>query len=196
MKSTSADRYTKKFDFTLNDKKGSVEVEIVANEDVETSGYSAIEGNHTDEMVRGFPVTKAKVHYSGFGYEAVFGWVQIVTHKYGDKNETDHENDIPPAFQNQGHPFSYFGYKPTLYDAPSRELDVDLIWTAYSFLCPVRLVDSRNEKIVSPVVGFSWGFTISGGKLEGLLHPQKVTHEKWMDLSGRISKDLPDWNFI
>lgn len=57
------------------------------------------------------------------------------------------------------HPCGFFGFLPTLFDAPSRDEVTDTDWTAHSFL--TRLGD--GDRNVGALHGFSWGFSIQDG---------------------------------
>jgi hypothetical protein len=53
------------------------------------------------------------------------------------------------------HPFCWFGFAPTLFDAPSRARRDDLDWTAHSFL---SFIGEPHE--VRAILGFKWGFVV------------------------------------
>jgi hypothetical protein len=59
-------------------------------------------------------------------------------------------------FTDTGSPYAFYGLAPTLFDAPGRDARDDLDWTAHAWLARTEL-DSR---VIEPVVGFSWGFSI------------------------------------
>lgn len=183
------------FKFSFKGKKGSVRVLFGANRGAKSSGFTAIGAQFTGAVIRGFPVMKAEVKYAGMGYEAILGWVQIVTHKYPGGAETEASVDIAPQFQDYSVPYCCYGYKPTLYDAPSHNPGITMDWTAYTFLCPVKLVDPQNKKMIAPVVGFSWGYSLAEGKLSSLRSPEAVKEEKWAELSQGVKDDFRDWTF-
>jgi hypothetical protein len=61
-------------------------------------------------------------------------------------------------FEDAPSPYAFFGIKPTLLDAPSRDEREPPAWLAHSFLA--RTPFEQTERHVVPLVGFSWGFDI------------------------------------
>ena len=183
------------FSFSYGYKQGSILVKCSSNRGARSSGFTAIGPQFTDDEVRGYPVMKAAVRYSGRGYEALFGWVQIVTHRYGEGSEMEVEVDIAPQFSEYQNPFCFYGYKPTLYDAPRHNPGLSMDWTAYSFLCPLKIPDSAGKKSISPVTGFRWGYRLLAGKVIELFKPEIVHEEKWKSLKKEVENNYGDWEF-
>lgn len=115
------------------------------NRGVRSSGFPAISEKFTDSMVRCFPVIQASVSFQGKGYEAMFGWLQVISHDFGH-GEEDFSVDLAEQFSEFRNPFCYYGYKPTLYDAPRHAAEVLKVWKAYSFLCPLHLTWERRTR--------------------------------------------------
>jgi hypothetical protein len=112
--------------FTLRDLPGRVEVGVEPNAAPETLGCAP----HAE----GFPVCTATVEYAGAGYAAALGWIQLVRSTGGADAGASFEMDPFEALGRLTHPFCWFGFAPTLFDAPSRPSRVPLEWTAHSFL--------------------------------------------------------------
>lgn len=188
-------RMKKVFLFLYGGKKGSVSVVFSPNRGAKSSGFTAIGERFTDDMIRGFPVIRAIVNYSGFGYEAMFGWIQIVTHRYPGGEESETSVDVAPQFQNYPVPYCFYGYKPTLYDAPCHNPGISMKWTAYSFLCPLTITDENGKKLVAPFLGLKWGYSLENGKVSSLHAPEVVGADKWNQLTIGIRDEFKDWAF-
>ena len=104
---------------------------------------------------------KATIEFSADGYLALFGWVQLVRSTDNAFHGRQFEMDPFDPFEHYEQaptPYCWYGITPTLFDAPSREERVDLDWIAHSFLAasPLR----GNRRLVTPLLGFSWGFHV------------------------------------
>jgi hypothetical protein len=73
------------------------------------------------------------VAYQAQGYAAVFGWTQMV--RSTDSAPDRFEMDPIALYQQILTPYAFFGIRPELFDAPSRESRYDMTWEAHSFLC-------------------------------------------------------------
>ena len=113
-------------DFTLWDFPGWVEVAVEPNYDPGALG--------TAVTARGFPVCTATVTYRGRGYHAALGWIQLVKSTDNSSGGGQFEMDPFEPLGRLAHPFCFFGFAPTLFDAPSRDSRAPLVWTAHSFL--------------------------------------------------------------
>jgi len=102
-------------------------------------------------------VCRATITYPAAGFAAVFGWTQMV--RSADSGAGGFEMDPIAIYRHVPTPFAWYGLKPELFDAPSRETRPDMDWEAHSFLClsPDAVLTPR----VQAVAGFSWGFTMS-----------------------------------
>jgi len=181
--------------FSFNGREGFVQISFRVNAGAKSSGFTAVGPEFTDSVVKGFPVIKAEVHYGGSGYEARFGWVQIVGHKYPGRGETEFEVDVAPLLRKYKNPFYPYGYKPTLYDAPCHHPPVSMMWTAYSFLCPLRL-STHSSRVVAPVVGFKWGYELSKGSPTRLIPPEEIGQSDWCRLVAHVKSHYNDWEFL
>ena len=134
----------------LNDLPGWVEVTLESNQDPEALGCAP--------AARDFPVCTATVTYRGRGYMAALGWIQLVRSTDGASGGTQFELDPFEPLGSLTDPFCWFGFAPTLFDAPSRSHRASLDWTGQSFLCFIAPVERGLE--ARAILGFSWGFVI------------------------------------
>src|SRR5690242_12905327 len=140
-------------EFTWDGVIGHVDVECVPNDAPETYGVwwpSAL----------GYPVCTARVAYSGRGYRAMVGWVQLVRSTDNESGGERFEMDPFALFGDAPSPYCWFGIEPTFFDAPSRAHGPPPEWTAHSFLAttPMSEVMEGNPRRVLPLLGFAWGF--------------------------------------
>ena len=102
------------------------------------------------------------IEYAGRGYQQLFGWVQLVCSTdnvfQGQQFEMD-PFDPFGLYESAPSPYCWYGILPTLFDAPSRDERVHLDWVAHSFLAASPLRGDR--RIVTPLLGFSWGFHVA-----------------------------------
>ena len=146
--------------FSLRGLAGQVDVAVSANSEPDALGYSLLTGGEPADFARGFPVCRATVRYPADGYAAVFGWTQLV--RSTDAATAGFEMDPIAVYAAITTPFAWFGLRPELFDAPSRESEGDLDWEAHSFLC--ALPDAVLSRTVQAVTGFRWGFARRGGQ--------------------------------
>jgi hypothetical protein len=139
-----------RLEFTLRDLPGSVDVVLEPNDDPEALGCRP--------WGRGFPVCTAKVAYAGRGYAAALGWMQLVHSTDDASARAAFEPDPYEPLGQLSHPFCWFGFAPTLFDAPSRRSRPDMEWTAHSFL---GFIGAPRE--ARAILGFSWGFAVREG---------------------------------
>jgi hypothetical protein len=134
---------------------GRVDVECIANDD--PVGYGS-----WNPDAHGFPVCTATVHFPKRGYNAMFGWVQLVRSTDNASAGAQFEIDPFALFADAPSPYCWYGTEPTLFDAPSRLRATPMEWLAYSFLAttPVDELLKGNPRRVVPVFGFGWGFDI------------------------------------
>ena len=137
-------------DFSLRDLPGWVAVTLEPNHDPEVLGKPP--------AARGFPVCTAEVTYRGRGYHAALGWIQLVKSTDNSNGGRRFEMDPFEPLGRLAHPFCFFGFAPTLFDAPSRDSRVPIVWTAHSFLAFIAEDGKRME--ARALLGFSWGFSI------------------------------------
>lgn len=127
---------------------------------------------------KGLPHLTAQVEYDGVGYRTLFGWVQLVKSTDNTSNGRAFEMDPFEPFAHFPSPYCYYGFEPTLFDAPSRQEHNELNWVANSFL--TYLPPGLDDRSVFPVLGFSWGFAI-GKTGEVTVEPvTRLWQDAWM----------------
>jgi hypothetical protein len=138
---------------------GSVQVECMPNDDPadDPAGYGTAASD-----AFGFPVCTATVRYPRRGYNAMFGWVQLVRSTDNQSGGQHFEMDPFALFGDVRSPYCWYGTEPTLFDAPSRQDRAPIEWIAYSFLAttPIDDVIQGSPRRVVPLLGFEWGFDI------------------------------------
>jgi hypothetical protein len=164
--------------------EGAVQVEIGVNDDPATLGC--------EEFARGFPYCRATISPPAGGYADALGWIQLISWTHlGEGFRTDHFEPLGDA----SHPFCFFGYAPTLFDAPHSDLDLVVSdFVAHTFLCGLggRLLEFRRE--ARAVLGFSWGFTIRDRRLE--ISPSAVLGPAdWDRHRDHLREAHPGWSF-
>jgi hypothetical protein len=175
--------------FTLRGLDGRIDVTLTRNSDPESLGYSLLSGGEPVEFARDFPVCHATVTYPADGYAAVFGWTQMVRSTDGGD---DFEMDPIAIYRDVHIPFAWYGLKPELFDAPSREDRRDLVWEAHSFLCvsPDAVLTPR----VQAIAGFGWGFTITSGHIT-TTPPMQLGPDAWDAHLSLLRVSYPKWAF-
>ena len=135
--------------------------------------------------------TLAHVTYDGDGYAAVLGWIQVVWMSVAGEATARVMVDVAPSLVGSGFPFVSFGVEPTMFDAPSTT-ERGVGWVARTFLTasPDRLM----TRVVAPVIGFRWGYTLSGGEVALDVLASAAT-EDWMLTRGVIAAEFTDWDF-
>jgi hypothetical protein len=139
----------------------------------------------------GLPRCEATVSYPGRGYQSQFGWIQLVRSTDNRSGGSRFDMDPLEILGDVAHPFGYFGIRPTLFDAPSRDARTAMDWTAHSYL---TVVGGQARRDVRALCGFSWGFTISAGRVS-LDHPTPLPAEEWNDHLSVLTATYPDWRF-
>jgi len=134
--------------FSLDGLEGVLSIQIERNDDPASVG--SFKGS------LGLPVCTARVKPTGRGYRAMCGWIQLIRSTDNSSGGVEFELDPFGPFTDTGSPYAFYGLAPTLFDAPGRDARDDLDWTAHAWLARTEL-DSR---VIEPVVGFSWGFSI------------------------------------
>jgi hypothetical protein len=122
--------------FSLRGLSGLISVSLTGNTDPDAIGYLLLSGGQPNDAARGFPVCRATVTYPADGYAAMFGWTQMV--RSTDSDPARFEMDPIAFYQQIPTPYAFFGVRPELFDAPSRDSRDDMTWEAHSFLCVTR----------------------------------------------------------
>ncbi len=163
---------------------GAVAVEVGVNDDPATMGCP--------DYARGFPYCRATVTPPARGYNDFLGWVQLVesTDLYGEFRIDPFEplGDAP-------HPFCFYGFAPTLLDAPHRDHRENTDWLAHSFLCGLgkNALDGKDE--IDALLGFSWGFKIRNAEIE-IAPPQLLDPADWDGHHDYLRRTFPRWKFL
>ncbi len=139
----------------------------------------------------GLPVCTATIAYAGQGYAAAMGWVQLV--QSTDCGRPDvFELDPLALFEEVNTPYAFFGMAPTLFDAPYRDLEHDVVWRARSYLATTP--DAVLTQAAVPLVAFSWGFRIAAGSVT-LDPPAHLDIAHWGEHLEVLESTHPGWNF-
>ena len=176
--------------FVLRGISGQVAVSITRNTDPDAVGYLLLSGGRPTDAARGFPVCRARVTYPAEGYAAMFGWTQMV--RSTDSAPDRFDMDPIALYQQVATPYAFFGVRPELFDAPSRDSRDDMAWEAHSFLCVSP--DAVLTRRVQAIAGFSWGFTITGQDFS-FARPAALGSEAWDSHLGLLTTSYPDWTF-
>lgn len=165
----------------------------MTNDDPGRWGYELLEGalSFPHEEARGFPVVSARVRYSGEGYGAAMGWIQIVRVREEGGVEEQVIVDKPPQLSDDGSPYCFWGPEPSFFDAPSTTARLEL-WGADAFL--VASPDAVMTKEARPVCGFTWGFSNLGAvpEINAVL---PIGEEAWTAARETLTKRYPTWSF-
>jgi len=175
-------------EFTWDGVVGRVDVECVPNDEPDAYGSwwpSAF----------GYPVCTARVTYSGRGYRAMVGWVQLVCSTDNKSGGEGFEMDPFALFGDAPTPYCWYGIEPTLFDAPSRPDAPPAEWIAHSFLAttPMLEVMEGNPRRVLPLLGFAWGFDARGA-IE-LRTITRLTTSDWDAHLPVLRSSYPLWTF-
>jgi len=143
------------------------------------------------------PNCRATVEFAGRGYLQLFGWVQLVRSTdnafQGEKFEMD-PFDPFKLYERAPSPYCWYGILPTLFDAPSRDDRVYLDWVAHSFLAASPLRGDR--RIVTPLLGFSWGFHIADHGNVTLRPTTPLTAADWQSHIPYLQDCYSEWSFV
>lgn len=167
-----------RIDFHHGGKPAAVLIEIATNE-----GPAALGAG---EDARGLPYCRARIEQDARGYADALGWIQLV-------ESTDEPGGFATdPFEPLGevsHPFCFFGFAPTLFDAPSRSTRDDLSWTARTFLAGIG-----EEREAFAILGFEWGFEVSDGGVT-IAAPTELDPADWTDLVPILERAHPTWRY-
>ena len=139
---------------------------------------------------------KATIEFSADGYLALLGWVQLVRSTdnafHGQQFEMD-PFDPFQLYERAPTPYCWYGITPTLFDAPSRDDRTNLDWIAHSFLAASPLRGDR--KVVTPLLGFSWGFQVFDEKNIVLKPVTSLTAADWQEHVPYLCECYKEWQF-
>lgn len=156
-------------------------------------------GPSPEPSSEGFPTCSAVIDYDADGYDAFFGWVQLVKSTDNSSKGTEFEMDPFFLFQDSPSPYCFFGQRPTLFDAPSRQKRDSMKWLAHSFLAytpvePDLFADLRNRR-VSWLLGFSWGFEVDARGRMAILPIERLGAAEWNRHLQFFRTQYPTWRF-
>ncbi|HVO53958.1 MAG TPA: hypothetical protein VMT37_06040 [Solirubrobacterales bacterium] len=166
---------------------GSVDVALGVNDDPVTLGCP--------EWAAGFPWCRAIVTPAARGYADVLGWVQLVDWDVIEGGDGFLIDPFAPLGK-VDHPFCFFGYSPTLFDAPhSDEEMVHSEFVAHSFLCGLGPESLAMRFEVDAVLGFRWSFRVDEGEIAiGELAP--LGADAWDGHREYLGRAHPRWTFL
>ena len=126
----------------------------------------------------------------------MLGWVQLVRSTDNESGGLRFELDPFGLFGDAPSPYCWYGQRPTLFDAPSRPDRIPPEWVAHSFLAatPLDEVAQLQARRVVPLVGFSWGFSGSGGSVI-LSDIELLTDREWCMHLAALRLGYPLWVF-
>jgi hypothetical protein len=139
----------------------------------------------------GYPYCEAVVGFPGQGYDAMFGWVQLV--RSTDLADGQFAFDPLRHFEDSPSPYGFYGCRPTLFDAPSRDERAPLDWIAHSFLAPLGIFE--EERMVQPLLGFSWGFDIDRAARIRAKPVERLSPDHWAEHLAYLRRQFPGWSF-
>jgi hypothetical protein len=177
--------------FELRGLDGRVEVTLAPDEDPRRWGWHLVGLDIPLERLHGFPVLQATIDYPGEGYAAVMGWVQLVRYTASDEPEPVVEVDMAPQLREAATPYVVFGVKPTFFDAPAMSAS-EADWHAWTFLTATP--DALMTRVLEPVCGFRWGYSIAGGRPE-IGEFATATASDWLDSLPEFRSRYPAWEW-
>ena len=180
--------------FSLHGFLGRVVVHYEANTKPQGWGFELLNLPFALELIKGFPVCEAKIEYGGPGYYATMGWIQLVTVDDALSGETWTAIDQMPNQHGLELPFTPFGEKPTMFDAPGPNPPrSDETWLAETFLaiCP----DVARTRTVEAIAGFSWGYRLEKSR-PTLLPAKTCSSERWNHHLPYLKETFPSWTFL
>lgn len=178
--------------FTVRGVDGLVDVELESNDDPAALGYGLLAPGATAETLTGYPVCTARIEYPARGYAAMFGWIQFVQSSDSEGDPSIFELDPIYLYREVSTPFAWFGLRPTLFDAPTRETRSPMRWRARSYLCVVP--DAVISREVAPVCGFAWGFDADPDSIT-IVEATTLNCESWNDQLMTLRTQFPGWSF-
>ncbi len=181
-----ADAGTLRIPFSLRGIGGLTNISISRNTDPEAIGYTVLSYGLPADFARDFPVCRATASYPADGYAAIFGWTQLV--RSTDNASGGLEMDPIAIYRDVATPFAWYGIRPELFDAPSRDPRANMDWEAHSFLCISP--DAVLTRQVRAITGFSWGFTITRDQID-LTQPAILDPQAWNEHLALRRTDCP-----
>jgi hypothetical protein len=177
--------------FSLRERPGSVVVDVAASIGAGSVGLDLLDESVSPDSGAGLPVCTATVRYDAAGYGAMMGWIQLVQCR-DSPMPADFELDPLALLRDVNTPYAFFGLRPTLFDAPYREVDVDLTWRARAYLAVTP--DAVMTRQALPIAAFSWGFDVRGGRV-AVVGPSPLELSSWSSHVPLLERQHPGWRF-
>ena len=169
--------------FTHRGTSGRADVEVLPNTD------PARWGSHAGSL--GLAVCTARLDIAAHGYDAMFGWVQMVRSTDNSSGGRGFDMDPFGPFAGLDTPYCFYGLAPTLFDAPARDTRDDLDWMAHAFLAHTPI----GTRTVEPVLGFSWGFRVRSGRVRIEADAPLDVAAEWDNQQALMRTAHPGWDF-
>ncbi len=177
--------------FSLRGSRGRVHIDLRPATGAGSSGRGVLDPSLPEANGAGLPVCTATVDYAGVGYTAAMGWVQFVRSS-DSANPNVFELDPLALYADVNTPYAFFGIKPTLFDAPYRDLEEELVWEARSYLATSP--DAVLTRAAIPLLAFGWGFRVAAGWV-ALLPPARLGIAWWSEHLPVLEDAHPGWSF-
>lgn len=174
-------------------KPGQIEICYSLNRDPSRWGFDVLGLVGDVSRAAAFPVFEASVLYSGEGYLALFGWIQVVCYWSASGDEPEWSLlDNPPQLRGLGVPFYAWGSGPRMFDAPLDTPEGIVRWQASTFL--TQTPDGLMSRVVEPLIGVTWGYLIEDARPR-VLPVVEAEPGDWIAIKSRLETDCPAWTF-
>jgi len=173
-----------KLELELGDGRARARVDLGVNDDPESYGCP--------ELARGFPVLYATVEPPGRSYKDMLGWIQVLRSEQFPEGISLDPLEMLSKPEEVTHPFGYFGYAPTLFDAPHTPPIRDMDWVAHTFLAGTAGIHQAFEARAG--LGFRWGYRIRDGEVS-VIGLSELGPDAWDAHLPFLRARCPDWSF-
>jgi hypothetical protein len=168
----------------LQDGSVRVQAELRVNDDPAFYGCP--------DIARGFPVLYATIDPPGRSYNDMLGWIQVLRDPRFPGGILLDSLEMLGDPKEVTHPFCYFGYAPTLFDAPHTPPDRDFDWVAHTFLAGTAGIHQDFEARAG--LGFRWGYRIRDGVVS-VIGLSELGSDAWDSLLPFLRVRCPGWRF-
>jgi hypothetical protein len=179
--------------FGARGEPGEVRIDYGLNGDPDRWGFDILGLEGDVSRAAAFPVLDASVIYGRQGYAGIFGWIQVV-HYWSSGAEAPEWSllDAAPQMRGLGIPYLAWGLEPRLFDAPLDTPDGISEWQAVTFL--TQTPDGLMSRVVNPLLGFTWGYSISDDK-PTMTPLSQVSDGHWHEARAILARECPEWTF-
>ena len=168
--------------------RGTVDAEVGVNDDPASLGCPP--------FARGFAWCRATVEFGARGYADPLGWIQLVDWEQMEQGEGFKIDPFIPLGAPQPQPFCFFGWEPTLFDAPHTDTPLETSdFVAHSFLGGLGPEPLGLRFEADAALGFSWGFRVREGEFE-IQGPAPLGPEDWDRHHDYLTAAHPGWTFL